>query len=276
MTTDEMSPYGPLIDARLRVMTWNLWWRYGPWEARQPAILATIRAADPDVVALQEVWGDAGGATTASVLAGELGYHHVYVQRLDIDGVTFGNAVMSRWPIASTDHRDLPAPEHAEELRTVLRADVHGPRGTVQVFCTHLNWRFDHGHVRQEQARTVARFVADSRPRTYPPIVCGDLNAVPDSDEVRMLTGRAATPVEGLVFHDAWEAAGDGPGFTWSNANPFAAGALEPDRRIDYVLVGWPRAGGAGHVIRVELAGTAPVGGITPSDHYAVVADLRY
>jgi hypothetical protein len=40
--------------------------------------------------------------------------------------------------------------------------------------------------------------------------VCGDFNAGPDSDELRMLTGRSETPVPGLVFYDAWELAGDG------------------------------------------------------------------
>ena len=42
----------------LRVMTWNLWWRFGPFERRRPAILEVIRAADPDVLCLQEVWSD--------------------------------------------------------------------------------------------------------------------------------------------------------------------------------------------------------------------------
>jgi endonuclease/exonuclease/phosphatase family metal-dependent hydrolase len=49
-----------------------------------------------------------------------------------------------------------------------------------------------------------------------------------------------------------------------------------PDRRIDYVLLGRPRRGGAAHVVRCALAGTEPVAGVVPSDHYAVFADLRY
>src|SRR6185503_16487095 len=51
---------------------------------------------------------------------------------------------------------------------------------------------------------------------------------------------------------------------------------LLPNRRIDYILVGRPRRGGAGHVLAGALAGVEPVQGIVPSDHYAVVADLRY
>jgi endonuclease/exonuclease/phosphatase family metal-dependent hydrolase len=92
-----------------------------------------------------------------------------------------------------------------------------------------------------------------------------------------MLTGRTDVPVPKLVFQDAWEVAGDrSPGHTWSNANPHARRDLEPDRRIDYVLVGWPKQGGAGQVVDCRVVGADPVGGVVPSDHYAVVADLRY
>ena len=45
-----------LIDTRLRVATWNVWWRFGPWAERQPAIAETLRRIDADVIALQEVW----------------------------------------------------------------------------------------------------------------------------------------------------------------------------------------------------------------------------
>jgi hypothetical protein len=92
-----------------------------------------------------------------------------------------------------------------------------------------------------------------------------------------MLTGRARTPVLGLVFHDAWDHAGEGHGHTWSNANEHARGDLEPSRRIDYVLVGWPLGErGRGHVVRAELVGTEPVDGVTPSDHYGILTEIRY
>ena len=86
---------------------------------------------------------------------------------------------------------------------------------------------------------------------------------------------RFAVPVAKLVFIDGWRAGGTGPGITWDNRNPFAATDHEPDRRIDYVFVGYPRDGGRGQVVRAELVGTAPVDGVWPSDHFGVVADLR-
>jgi endonuclease/exonuclease/phosphatase family metal-dependent hydrolase len=51
--------------ARVRAVTWNVWWRFGPqWRERQDAIAATLRSVDADIVALQRGvagrYGDAG------------------------------------------------------------------------------------------------------------------------------------------------------------------------------------------------------------------------
>ncbi len=268
--------FGPLLETRLRIVTWNLWGRGGPFEARLDAIAAVLRDVAPDLVVLQEVWEETGGRNQAEALAGALGFQWVFASRYAIDGVAVGNAVLSRWPVAGFETRSLPAPPELEELRNAVRVDVDGPRGRVHVFTTHLNWKYDQSDVRQEQVGALARFVAEGPEAAMPPLVAGDFNAVPDSDEIRMLTGRAAVPVPGLVFQDAWELAGDGgPGHTWVNANPWARGELEPDRRIDYVFAGFPRRGGAGHVTACRLAGT-PDGPLWPSDHLAVVAELRY
>jgi endonuclease/exonuclease/phosphatase family metal-dependent hydrolase len=281
--SDATGPYGPLLETRLRVLSWNLWHRFGPWEARRPAIAATLARLDADVLCLQEVWADASVGFAEELAAG-LGLHHVYGSRLEHDGVRFGNAILSRWPITSSEVLPLPSTDTTEEMRTCVRADIDGPRGALQVFCTHLNWRFDQSDVRQEQVRAICRFIEASRPgegRAYPPILGGDFNADPESDEIRMVNGRAATPVPKLVFHDAWEVAGEPSassttGSTWTNRNPYARLDLEPDRRIDYVFVGWPKAGGAGHVTRCTVEGLEAVDGVVPSDHLAVLAELRY
>lgn len=265
-----------LIDTRLRVATWNVWWRFGPWQERQPAIAETLRRLDADVIALQEVWDTSAGDGQTASLADALGYHHVFAPGFDAGDALFGNAVLSRWPIAARAIRSLPTTPTTEEFRVALRVDVDGPRGRFEVYTTHLNWRYDESHVRQEQVRALCEFVAESNERSYPPILCGDFNAEPDSEELRMLTGRAAVPVPRLVFIDAWDVGGDGPGYTWCNDNPFAVGDLEADRRIDYVLVGWRKARGAGHVVDACVAAVDPVDGVYPSDHYAVVAELRY
>ena len=268
--------FGPLVETRLRVVTWNLWGRGGPWEERLGGITATLRALSPDVVALQEVWEESGGRSQAVLLAEALGFHPLFAGRYAIDGVAMGNAILSRWPIIGHEAWPLPAPPEREELRNVVRADIDGPRGRLHVFTTHLNWKFDQSDIRQDQVRAVAGLVAAVSDGETPPILAGDFNAAPDSDEIRMLTGRTTVPVPGLVFQDAWELAGDGgPGSTWINANPWARADLEPDRRIDYVFAGFPRWGGVGHIVACRLAG-GPVDALYPSDHLAVVAELRY
>jgi len=92
-----------------------------------------------------------------------------------------------------------------------------------------------------------------------------------------MLTGLTTCPVEGLAFQDAWSAARKpGPGFTWDNENPYVAEILEPNRRIDYILAGMPRERGAGHIVGCEVVAKDPVNDVYPSDHYGVLAQLRY
>lgn len=276
MASEEL-PYGPLLETTVRVASWNVWWRYGDWEDRFDAIVATLRDLDADVIGLQEVWEE-GDRNQAALLAEAVGLeHHAYASRVEIDGVGFGNAVLSRWPISGTEERALPCPERFEERRLVLRADIEGPRGPLQFFVTHLNWRFDQSAIRVEQVRTIAELVADSPARSFPPVLVGDFNAEPESEEMRRLTGLAPSPVEGVFFHDAWRYADPGdPGITWSNDNPNVRSALEHDRRIDFVLVGWPKANGRGHVTSVEVFGTEPVDGVHPSDHYGVTAELLY
>ena len=265
-----------LIDTRLRVATWNVWWRFGPWEERQPAIAETLHRIDADVIALQEVWDVDDGPGQSEVLADALGYEHVFAPGFDAGEASFGNAVLSRWPIAASDTRTLPTTPTTDEFRVALKVEVDGPRGPFDLYTTHLDRLSPDDASHLAEVRALAEFVAESTGQPYPPIVCGDFNAEPDSDEIRMLTGRAAVPVPRLVFVDAWDVAGDGPGFTWSNDNAFAARDLEADRRIDYVVVGWRKARGAGHVVHARVAAIEPIDGVHPSDHYAVVAELRY
>ncbi|WP_436796064.1 endonuclease/exonuclease/phosphatase family protein [Actinospongicola halichondriae] len=273
---DDPATATDLIETRVRVATWNLWWRFGPWEERLPRIIEELRRVDADVVALQEVWSD-GNESSASIIAEALGLEVCLATTNAMEpDIGFGNAVLSRWPIAGQSSCRLPAGDAHDEQRLVLRADVDGPRGPIQVFSTHLNWRFDHSAIRQEQADELTQFVADSRPRSYPPIVCGDFNAEPTSDEMRTLTGLRPVAND-LVLVDCWRSIHpDDPGYTWNNENPFVAEQLEFNRRIDYVLAGWPKRGGAGNPVGAELLGVEQMDGMWPSDHYGVVADLRY
>lgn len=261
---------------RLRVITWNLWWQFGPWKERAPAILATLRELDADIIALQEVWDD-GTDNFARQLADALGYHYAYAPGARPNGVHMGNAILSRWPIANQATTPLYDQKNAEEMRVALYCQIDGPRGQIPVFCTHLNWQQHHSHIRQKQVADLAAFIKENRKGRFPPILCGDFNADPESDEIRMLTGQTAVPVANIVFHDAWRNAGDGSaGFTWDNENPYAVDTLEPNRRIDYIFVGFAGPNGEGHVTQCRLTGMEDIGGVRPSDHHAVLAELLH
>ncbi len=263
----------------LRMMTWNLWWRFGPWELRRHAIVDTIRSADPDVLCLQEVWSGADGSM-ADILAAELGYHAVSSASIGRSDVGFTNAVLSRWPSTLLADEALPGVDGSPGHRRVVAASVSTPWGSWPIASTHLDHRFDDSAARRRQCGRLLELAADWRgdaTTDLPALVGADLNAVPDSAEVRMLTGRDPGTA-GIVFSDAWEQAGEGPGVTWSRTNPYTADSAWPNRRIDYVLVSWPRPKPVGNPIAAELAGVGPLDvdgeAVWPSDHAAVVVDI--
>ncbi len=263
----------------LRVMTWNLWWHFGPWERRRPAIVELIRSVDPDVVCLQEVWSD-GSADDAERIGEATGLHAVGTAPMLYDGQSFGNAILSRWPLDAIADEVLPRADGEPGHRRVVAAASATPWGRWPVASTHLDHHFDGSATRQAQLARLLELAVGWRgvpERDLPLIVGADLNAVPDSDEVRTLTGRRPGAT-GLVFSDAWEQVGDGPGPTWLRANPHTADSAWPDRRLDYVLVSWPRPKPIGNPERAWIVGDRPstVDGaeVWPSDHAAVVAEL--
>src|SRR5713101_1366592 len=103
-------PYGELITTTLRVLTWNVWGRFGPWQAREAALLSTLRAIQPDIVALQECWCDRDGQNQAERLAQEMGYYHVYGGgAFLVEDWGTGSALLSRWPVGRHEYRTFPS-----------------------------------------------------------------------------------------------------------------------------------------------------------------------
>ena len=200
---DDIPPrsYGPLIETSLRVITWNVWGLYGPWREREAAIAATLRDARPDIVVLTESWAKDGDSQCAR-LAGPLGLpHHTFsgVPAQEDEAALSGVAVMSRWPIRLQSSLAFGAAR-------VQFAELSGPRGLIQVYGLVMDaWWFDESQARQDAVRELLSYVNEAQDRQAPLIICGDFNADPDSDEIRMLTGRTTAPAPGLSFYDAWE-----------------------------------------------------------------------
>ena len=248
-----------------------------PWPERRVEILAWLDLLGADIVCLQEVLDSPGGLNQAEWLAARAGagYQVAYGPASTHGEHRMGNAILSRWPVRTVAVTPLPASALADDAQ---RAVLHARTAGIDVFCTHLSWRFEDGAVREQQVEVVADVIAGGADPAspLPPVLAGDLNAEPDSAEVRFLTGLTARGGRSVYFQDAWRVAGGrGPGNSWDNRNPFAAQALEPDRRIDYILVGWRRPGGAGRVQTAGLACDRSLTGVYATDHFGVFADLE-
>jgi endonuclease/exonuclease/phosphatase family metal-dependent hydrolase len=264
----------------LKVLTINLWNDQGPYERRRERIRDWITRLDPDVIGFQEVIKGAGIDTASDQVPD--GFHVEFGAAIPFwldREKEFGNAVASRWPIADSDVAELPG--ERDERRIALSVTIDAPFGPLSFTSTHLNFKLHHGYVRTQQVVPLCALALRRRPRDgFPPIITGDFNAEPDSDEIRYVSGFHSIDGTSVQFFDAWRVAGDGsPGYTWSNRNDYARIALEPDRRIDYVFVGYPiRLGdryGVGHIEKCRVVCDHEEDGVWPSDHFGVYAELR-
>lgn len=261
----------------MNVLSLNIWHDSGPWPARAKLIRDWIERLQPDLIGFQEVLRG-GGRNQLGDMLGDLGYHTDFAMAARFwndQSAEFGNAVASRWPVIDREELALPHLDSGE-TRCALSVTVDAPVGPVSFTVTHLNWKFHHGYVRVQQVQALAELVLRRRPRGgFPPIITGDFNAEPNADEIRYMTGLATINGRSVAFHDAWRVAGRGvETATWSNRNPYAATALEPDRRIDYIFTGQADAQGRGHLLGCRVVCDEPQGGVWPSDHFGLFAEL--
>jgi endonuclease/exonuclease/phosphatase family metal-dependent hydrolase len=262
---------------RLRVLTLNIWNRQGPWEQRLALIRSGLEELSPDIVGLQEVLGMDGQPGQADAIAEGLGYHIHFGATWEIGGgLRFGNAVLSKFPIVDSDVIDLPAPPK-QEKRCLIYARLDATCGEVPVFVTHLPWKLHHGHIRCEGVKLIAATIKAKAPLGgFPPILMGDMNAEPDSDEMRYLRGLTGLGGACVYFADCWSAVEPTEhGFTYSRDNSYALRSREPSRRIDYVFVRGPDRQLRGEPLAAEVVFDRATDGVFPSDHYGVLAEIQ-
>jgi endonuclease/exonuclease/phosphatase family metal-dependent hydrolase len=272
---------------QLRILTINVQNDEGD-RRRQQLLNRELRRLDPDVVALQEVVHDPDRNQLDELLDGT-GLHGTHQAQAMAYTPPFadrygGSAVATRWPHRVVEVLDLRFAEASDLPWCTLAVAVPLPgEGDVLFIACSGFWRLDAESARERQA--VALTDLDARHRTaLPSIVAGDFNATPDATSIRYLTGRQSIGGRSVHYHDAWEVAGEGPGYTWSADNPRARAEIEQivrqpghRRRIDYVFVGSWHAHPDAHC-RIEAASLAfdqPTDGLWPSDHFGVVADVE-
>jgi endonuclease/exonuclease/phosphatase family metal-dependent hydrolase len=238
-------------NARLRLMTYNVHGCVGTDRQLDPVRIAeVIRSEDVDVVALQELDVERPRSlcmNQPAVIAAQLGYRLHFTSARDCAPGNYGNAVLSRWPFELRSEGLLPWARG--EQRAVQWVRVTGPGGEFDLLNTHLdlNRREREGQV---EALLSAEWLAHEDGLDAV-VVCGDLNAGPNSKVCRRLREHLS---------DTRVARGWLAGRTFPSALPLL--------RLDHVLVS-----ARFRVHRFRVAST-PLSR-KASDHLPIVVDLE-
>ena len=286
----------------LRVAQLNVGSLFEPgWEERRGVIVEWLEHLAPDVVCLQEVWEDGNSGNSAGWIVDHMpdaGWHWRFggggfpATVWPDPELRFGSAILSRWPIDEHAFHLLPVVAGLHPgVDNIPWELLHVRTAGLDVFSTHLAAAPEYGRHRAAQVLAIDELIRAARgdldtlvdfqtPReAMPPILCGDFNAEPESDEIRFLSAMTALDGRTTHYQDAWRAAGDGPGWThdWRR-NPIAAALNGPRKRVDYVFVGDPflRAGSAGRVLSASLAFDDTLTGRVASDHTGLVVDIAW
>lgn len=294
---------------QLSVLSFNIWGGGLNQGESVAATVAVIRAADADLVGLQEVRAESdpctgehcppAGETVSAALARELGYHH-YEQR-KVNDALWANAILSRYPIVGASENDLGVQLDVAGRKVVL-FNIHATDYPYQPYQL-LRIPYDAApflesaaqavqsaqQARQgalELLRTELRFAAGAELV----LLTGDLNEPSRHDWTARAVAAGRHPlavdwpltgaIERLGFTDAYRAVYPDevarPGFTWSPLISEGAADDHADR-IDYVFVRGPTARVTGASVVGESSDKADlVVRPWPSDHRAVLADLEF
>ena len=216
LSAQENLPESTYVD--LTVVTYNIHHGEGVDELYSAIRIArTLEQYKPDLVALQEV--DMGtnrteGDLQVNIIANHLGMFYVFGKTIDYIGGEYGNAILSKYPIISTQNSDI-SPGITSERRGLLRATIDIGFRTLKFYSTHF------GIMDEEQSYHSKRLgkVFKQSMNNEPIIFCGDLNAEPYSVQLTLLMNQ---------FIDL------GSRFR-STANTYPTPLMT--RRIDYILI---------------------------------------
>ena len=210
-------------------------------------LAAVIRETGADLVALQEVdvgTGRAGGVDQAEELARLTGMTAFFGEAIPFSGGSYGDAVLSRWPLMDQEAHLLPAqPDHERRVAVAVTVQPPGWPSPLRFVGTHL----DHTRDPADRVAQAEALNALLLPDELPTILAGDLNAQPGS-----------APME-VLRRAGWREADAAHLPTFPSA--------EADRKIDWVLVGpsFPLAAATTRVLSEPVA----------SDHAPLLVTLQ-
>jgi endonuclease/exonuclease/phosphatase family metal-dependent hydrolase len=154
----------------VRLMTWNIHGTLG----RNPrfdlaGVVNLIDRWQPHIVALQEVDSRRkSDVDPFEFLQRELGEHGIGAKSIITEDGSYGQMLISRWPLSATEIHDLSFPQR--EPRRAIATRIETPFGLLRVVATHLGLSI---HERRAQTRTLLA-LAEEEPTTT--VVMGDFN----------------------------------------------------------------------------------------------------
>jgi endonuclease/exonuclease/phosphatase family metal-dependent hydrolase len=174
------------LSATVRLMTWNIHGALGRNKRFDLArVVELILLHKPDIVALQEIDSRRGaaGGNPFDILQKAIGSHGVGAKTITTADGDYGQALFSRWPIRSSEVRDISFPER--EPRRAIRGDIETPAGPLRIIATHLGLSLGE---RRSQAAALLELIGDVAATT---VVLGDFNDWLWAGSVRKVLARA-------------------------------------------------------------------------------------
>ncbi len=220
--TTDRPPEPPLASGRrVRIVTYNVHGCVGV-DGRRSAerIAEAIAPFEPDVVALQEL--DVQRVRSEredqpALIAKVLRMEAHFAASFTVGDERYGNAILSRFPLALRHHGGLPG-RGPSEPRGALWAVVDIDGQPLHVLNTHLGLS-RHERLAQAMALLGNDWVGSHEFRA-PAVLCGDLNALPRTGAYQALA---------RSLRDAQLATGGRPGSTFPSRFPTF--------RIDHIFV---------------------------------------
>jgi endonuclease/exonuclease/phosphatase family metal-dependent hydrolase len=284
MSTEPFSTIGNHRGA-LRVLTLNLWQRYGAWSDRRSLLIEGLRTLQPDIAAFQEsIKNDEYDQITD--LLGPT-FHIAHQKNRDPQGM--GISIASRWPLSEVREVDLNVTPRCTGFPAgalVTEVQAPDPFGTLLLVNHFPHWQLNFERERELQAVATARFIEEQVQRAPRQVVlAGDFDADPQAASMRFWSGRQSLANLSVCYRDAWQSThAEDPGHTFTPANPVVKDEVVknmhpfrdwPFRRIDYIFLRFGAHGG--QALDIEACARVfdkPVDGIWASDHFGLVADL--
>ena len=172
---------------RIRVIDFNVLHGYPDFEDQETRFqdtLAAMRALNPDLLVLQEVWSTHAHGKMAERLGRKLKMNHVYARAngsLNRIGFEEGSAILSRFPIVEARSIVLTPrrPVYENRIAVIAKIDVNGE--IVTIVGAHLSY-FD-----EATSAAQARSLLSRLPSDHLLFLAGDFNARSDSPAVGLV-----------------------------------------------------------------------------------------